>query len=150
MKDAEEESSAFDAPAPKRGRPFGSTNKSTKSGASARASTKAKTPAIRQPAQQKAPASRRIGKRKIQIQASEDEESPLSELESEFSELESEIKEVPMKSTKRRAKGRRATTLPAESTESLRKAPRRNAPRKSETALRSHYFKHTDDEGDDE
>jgi xeroderma pigmentosum group C-complementing protein len=52
-----------------------------------------------------------------------------------------------MKVAKNGTKGRRAT-MPAKSKESPRKAPKRNAARKSETALRSHYFKHTDDEGE--
>jgi xeroderma pigmentosum group C-complementing protein len=151
MEDAEEESSAIDAPTPKkRGRPSGSANKSTKSKTSMQASTKGKAPAKRQTVKQKTTASGRIGKRNIQIQGSEDEEdSPLSEPESEVSVPESDSEEVSMTATKKGTKGRRAT-LPAKSMESSRKAPKRNAARKSETALRSHYFKHTDDEGDDE
>jgi len=111
------------------------------------ASTKGKALAKRQPVQQKTPA---FVKRKIQIQDSEDEEeSPLSELESEISEPESEFEEDSMKVTKWGTTGRRVT-MPAKSMESSRKAPKRNAARKSETALRSHYFKHTDDKGNDE
>jgi xeroderma pigmentosum group C-complementing protein len=110
------------------------------------ASTMGKAPAKRQPVQQKTPLS---GKRKIQVQDSEEEDSPLSELESEVSGLESDSEEVTMTATKNGTKGRRST-LPAKSMESLRKTPKRNAARKSETALRSHYFKHTDDEDDDE
>jgi xeroderma pigmentosum group C-complementing protein len=145
MKDAEEESFSMDAPAPKkRGRPSGSANKSTNSKTSVQASTKGKAPAKRQPVQQKTPAS---GKRKIQIQDSEEEDSPLSELESEVSEPESDSEEVAMTATKKGTKVRRAS-VPAKSMGSSRKAPKRNAARKSETALRSHYFKHTDDEDD--
>jgi len=148
MEDAEEEHYVIDAPAlKKRGRPSGSANKSTKSKTSMQASTKGKAPAKRQPVQQKTPA---FVKRKIQIQDSEDEEeSPLSELESEISEPESEFEEDSMKVTKWGTTGRRVT-MPAKSMESSRKAPKRNAARKSETALRSYYFKHTDDEDDDE
>jgi xeroderma pigmentosum group C-complementing protein len=148
MEDSEEEDSTIDVPAPKkRGRPSGSANKSTKAKTSMQASTKGKAPAKRRPVQQKTPAS---GKRKIQIQDSEDEEdSPLSELESEVSEPESEIEEGSMTTTKNGTKGRRAT-LPAKSMENSLKAPKRNAARKSETALKSHYFKHTDDEDDDD
>ncbi|CZR64785.1 related to DNA repair protein rhp42 [Phialocephala subalpina] len=138
MQDAESE---VEAPAPKkRGRPSGSTA----------AKSKAKTPAKRGP-KPKTPTSKKAGKRKSTVQDSEqeddDDESPLSDLESD---LDSDIEEPPKQAVKKPA-GRRKT-LPAKTTavESPRKTPRRTAARKSETALRSHYFEHGDDDMDED
>jgi xeroderma pigmentosum group C-complementing protein len=124
-----------DAPAPKkRGRPVGSTNKST--------TTKAKNPVKRIPANQKTPASRSTGGRKILVPDSEEDDymSSLSDIETGGSEAE----ELPTKVTKGRA-GKRGT-MPARTSETPRKTPKRSAARKSETALKSHYFEHSDDE----
>ena len=136
-----------EAPAPKmRGRPSGSTKKSNNS---TPASIKAKTPPKRSATQKNTPAPKITRKRSRQIADSEqedvDEESSLSDLESE--DLESEVQEPPLKAT--RGGGGRRVTMPAKITESSRKIPKRNAARKSETALKSHYFEHSDD-GDDE
>jgi xeroderma pigmentosum group C-complementing protein len=126
-----------DAPAPKkRGRPAGSTNKA--------AATKAKLPAKRAPVKQKAPASKSAGKRKTTVQDSTEdgEESSLSEIE--IGDSSSDVEGPPKRGTKRGA-GRRAA-MPAKTSDTPRKTPRRSAAKKSETALRSHYFEHNDDE----
>jgi len=134
MQDGNMEEDA-DAPAPKkRGRPVGSTKKST--------IMKTKTPAKRAPAKLKTPATKGAGWRKTPVQDSvgEDDESSLSEIEIYNSEAE----EPPKKPANREA-GRRAT-MPAKPSGTPRKTPKRNAARKSETALKSHYFQHSDDE----
>ena len=134
MQDGNMEEDA-DAPAPKkRGRPVGSTKKST--------IMKTKTPAKRAPAKLKTPATKGAGWRKTPVQDSvgEDNESSLSEIEIYNSEAE----EPPKKPANREA-GRRAT-MPAKPSGTPRKTPKRNAARKSETALKSHYFEHSDDE----
>ncbi|KAH7355142.1 putative DNA repair protein rhp42 [Rhexocercosporidium sp. MPI-PUGE-AT-0058] len=147
--DAEMED-AVDVPEPapkKRGRPPGSANKTGK--------VAAKTPAKRY-APPKKPSGRSSGKKKVQIQDSEqddddDDASSLSSLPpSDGSELESEaeVEEKPKEKAPARKTGRRAT-LPAKITQTPRKTPRRQASRKSETALRSHYFEHDEDEDDD-
>ncbi len=123
------------APAPKkRGRPAGSTNKFV--------TTKAKTAPKHTPAKQKTPASKGMGKRKVPVQdsAEEGDESSLSEIEIDDSEFE----ELPKKGARQGA-GRRAT-MPAMTSDTPRKTPKRTAARKRETALRSHYFEHSDDE----
>jgi xeroderma pigmentosum group C-complementing protein len=76
----------------------------------------------------------------------EDEFSPLTDLESE---LESEEVKTVKKAPGENASGRRVA-LPAKSTSTPRKTPKRNAARKSETALKSHYFKHDKDDDDDD
>ncbi|TVY83096.1 DNA repair protein rhp42 [Lachnellula suecica] len=125
-------------PAPKRrGRPSGSSNKILKSTKNAK--TKAKTPAKRTATQQKTPASKSTSKRKPQ-EGDEEDSSSLSEPESKSEDEDSEP--VAPK------KGRRAT-MPAKSSATPRKTPKRGAARKSETALRSHYFAHSEDEEDD-
>lgn len=131
------------APASKnRGRPAKSANKSFKM--STPASMQA-TSAKRIPANQKKPASRSTEKRNAPIQGSasddDDELSSLSDIETEDST--SEVQEPPKKS-KRRA-SRRATML-AKTSETPRTMPKRAAARKSETALRSHYFEHGGDD----
>ena len=134
MQDGNMEEDA-DAPAPKkRGRPVGSTKKST--------IMKTKTPAKRAPAKLKTPATKGAGWRKTPVQDSvgEDDESSLSEIEI----YDSEAEEPPKKPANREA-GRRAT-MPAKPSGTPRKTPKRNAARKSETALKSHYFQHSDDE----
>jgi len=126
-----------DAPAPKkRGRPAGSINKA--------AATKAKLPAKRAPAKQQTPASKSTGKRKAAVQdsAEDGDESSLSVIE--IGDYSSEVEELPRRGTKRGA-GRRAA-MPAKTSDIPRKTPRRSAAKKSETALRSHYFEHSDDE----
>ncbi|KAF8856358.1 Rad4-domain-containing protein [Acephala macrosclerotiorum] len=138
MQDAESEVEAL-APK-KRGRPAGSATK-----------PKAKTPAKRGP-KLKASTSKTASKRKSTIRDSEqendDDESPLSDPESD---LESDIEKPPKKAPAKRGASRRAT-LPAKTstTESPRKTPRRNAAKMSETALRSHYFEHDDDDMDED
>lgn len=140
------DSESEEAPASrKRGKPFQTVKKFPRSNNSTPASTKSKTPAKRAPARKKTPASKSNGKSERQLAASEledDGESPLSDLESD--ESASELKEVPNKA----AKSRRATML-AGATENPRRMPKRNAARKSETALKSHYFEHSDDEDDE-
>jgi len=128
-----------DAPEPapkKRGRPSGSANKMTK-------------PAAKAPAKRVAPLKKPSArKQQVQVHDSEqednDETSPFSSLLSDDLDSEPEVpKKAPVKK-----RGRRAT-LPAKTVESPRKTPRRQAARKSETALRSHYFEHDEDEEDD-
>jgi xeroderma pigmentosum group C-complementing protein len=134
MQDGNMEEDA-DAPAPKkRGRPVGSTKKSS--------TTKTKTSAKRAPTKLKTPATKGAGSRNAPVQdsAGEDDESSLSEIENYDSEAEE-----PPKKPANRAAGRRAT-MPAKTSGTPRKTPRRNAARKSETALKSHYFEHSDDE----
>lgn len=130
-------------PEKKRGRPSGSVKKSKTTALA----TKGKTPANRPAAKQKTPAPRSAARSNRQIEDSEDDDetSSLSEIESE--ESASEVEETPKKAAPKRGFGRRAT-MPAKASESTRKTPRRNAARKSETALKSHYFEHSDD-GDD-
>jgi len=131
----DDDSDAAKAPATKkRGRPPGTTNKPI--------STTAKTLGKRTPAKQKDTTSKSTGKRKTLVQdsAEDDEESFLSEIESNMSDAE----EPPKKATKRGAS--RRATMPVKSSNTPRKTPKRTAARKSETALRSHYFEHTDDE----
>ena len=150
--ESEEEESTDDksevevVPAPKkRGRPSGSASKFNNSTPT---STKAKTPTKRSSIK-KVVAPKSTGKRKRQTVDSEledEDESPLSDLESEDSD--SEVEEAPRKKAPKRGDSRRAK-MPAKMTESPRKIPRRNAARKTETALKSHYFEHSDD-GDDE
>ncbi len=134
MQDGNMEEEA-DTPAPKkRGRPVGSTKKST--------FTKTKTPAERAPAKLKTPAAKGAGSRKAPVQdsAGEDDESSLSEIEI----YDSEAEEAPKKAASRAAGGR--AKMPAKTSGTPRKTPKRNAARKSETALKSHYFEHSDDE----
>ena len=128
----------------KRGRPPGSVNKGT-SKAETPTTTKVKTTAKPSAPQKKAAALKNTGKRKRQVADSEqedEEESPLSSLESE--RLISNRQEMPRKAAKRG--GARRATIPSKMTESTRKIPKRNAARKSATALRSHYFDHSDDD----
>lgn len=144
--------SEAEAPAPKkRGRPAASAKKTTNAKIPTLASTKGKGKIS---ARLPAPAAK--GRRKIQIHDSnesgdddDEESSSLSDLESE-AKSESEVEEPPKKARpKKRAAARRAT-LPAKVTENTaRKTPKRKAARKSETALRSHYFEHDDDEDED-
>jgi len=144
MKDVESEP-ANEAPAlKKRGRPSGSTNKGPKCKTTPRVNGKAKTPAKSFKTQKKTPSSTSTSqKRKRQIEDSEDDEiSSLSNVESE--DIDSEVEAPPKKVAKKAA--RRATMPAASSTQ--RKTPRRNAARKSETAVRSHYFAHSDEEDD--
>ncbi|RDW80586.1 hypothetical protein BP5796_05284 [Coleophoma crateriformis] len=92
---------------------------------------KSKTPAKR--GKTVMPIGARQRKRKVVDSGDEDDES---------SEVE----------TPKKAPGakRRRATLPPKATEGTRKTPRRNAARKSETALRSHYFENSEDIEDDE
>ncbi|KAK2624472.1 hypothetical protein QTJ16_006422 [Diplocarpon rosae] len=134
--DIEDEHSGVDikAPAPvpkKRGRPAGSANAIHKA-------------TIKKTGKRPAPQKKDKAKQKRLIQDTEKEEDdevsalsvpPSDDVESNFEEA----------STKKR--GRRAA-LPIKSAESVRKTPRRQAARKSETALKSHYFEHSDDEDD--
>ncbi|KAE8451739.1 hypothetical protein EG329_003196 [Mollisiaceae sp. DMI_Dod_QoI] len=124
----------------KRGRPAGSVG--TKS--------KAKAPAKRA-ARRKATVSQAPSKRKSSVQDSQedgDDESLLSDLDSD---LDSEIEEPPKKKPAKRVAGRKAIlTGETIAAESSRKTPRRTAARKSETALRSHYFEHSDDNMDED
>jgi len=140
MQDADSDA---EAPVPKkRGRPTGSANKPKNS---TPASTKPKLPTKRPAAKAKISSA---GKRKAAVRDSaEDDDDELSSL-SEFDadDSASEVAEPPKKTTKRGA-GRRAT-MPTKTAATPRKTPRRNAARKSETALRSHYFEHSGDEDD--
>ena len=124
-------------PVPKqRGRPSGSASKSHTS--ILQSAKKSKAPPKDPSAQKKTPAPQSNGKRKRQVTDSEvdDEESGLYESE-----------ETPKKIANRGG-GRRAT-MAAKTTASLRKAPKRNAARKSETALKSHYFEQNDEDDDE-
>ncbi|KAG4431874.1 hypothetical protein IFR05_012633 [Cadophora sp. M221] len=135
-------------PAPKkRGRPPGSANK--------RGKATAKTPTKRAAPPKKSSA-RSSGKQKVRVPDSEQEDDddpsslssipPSEESEPESVtevEVEERPKKAPAKKTSRRA------TLPAKTAGTPRKTPRRQAARKSETALRSHYFEHGEDEEDD-
>ncbi|KAH7411187.1 putative DNA repair protein rhp42 [Cadophora sp. MPI-SDFR-AT-0126] len=134
---------AVDAPEPavkKRGRPPGFVFKTTTAPVKAQA---------KRTALGKRLSARSTGKQRVQVQDSEQDDdketSPLSSLSSEDSdsEVEEQPKKIPVKK-----RGRRAT-LPAKTVEAPRKTPRRQAARKSETALRSHYFEHDEDEEDD-
>jgi xeroderma pigmentosum group C-complementing protein len=133
MEDLESEPEV-EAPAPKkRGRPSGSTNKAPKCMPTPKVNGKAKTPA-------KGISS----KRKRQVDDTEDDDvSSLSELQSE--DVDSEVEAPPKKVAKKAA---RRATMPAKSTSTPRKTPRRNAARKSETAVRSHYFANSGEEVD--
>lgn len=135
-------------PRNKRGRPSGLVNKGT-SKAGTPTTTKVKTPAKRSAPQKKAAALKSTGKRQRQVADSEQEDdekqSPLSNLESEG--LLSNLQEVPRKAAK--SSGGRRATMPSKMTESPRKIPKRNAAMKSATALRSHYFDHSDDDDDE-
>jgi xeroderma pigmentosum group C-complementing protein len=106
-----------------------------------------KTPARRASRKQKAHVPRRTRKpqrRSADSERDEDGESSGSDLESESSEIEEATKKAAKRGSRRRA------TMPTRTTETPRKVPRRNAARKSETALKSHYFEHSDDDEDDE
>jgi len=143
MDDAEPEVKA--PPAKRRGRPPGSGRKP------AQPKNQAKTPARRS-------ATRNAGKSKRKIADSEEDEddntsslsdededddtSSLSDIESD--DLDSAIEESSKKATNRGA-GSKAR-IPPQTSESPRKTPRRNAARKSQSALRSHYFAHSDEE----
>ncbi|PMD36052.1 Rad4-domain-containing protein [Hyaloscypha variabilis F] len=132
MQDAD--SGVAEAPAPKkRGRPPGSTKSAT---------TKPKASAKHTLTKPEASASKSTGKRKAPVRdsAEDDEESSLSEIEID----DSEVEEPPQKATKRGAT--RRVTMPGKTSDTPRKTPKRSAARKSETALRSHYFEHSDDE----
>jgi xeroderma pigmentosum group C-complementing protein len=133
MEDVESEPEV-EAPAPqKRGRPSGSTDKPPRCKPTPKVNGKAKTPA-------KGASS----KRKRQVDDTEDDDvSSLSELQSE--DVDSEIEAPPKKVAKKAA---RRATLSAKTTSTPRKTPRRNAARKSETAVRSHYFANSDEEVD--
>ncbi|TVY46921.1 DNA repair protein [Lachnellula occidentalis] len=131
----------FPAPAPKkRGRPSGSTNKTSTPKPTPKAAPKAKV--LTQQKTRTAP--RSTGKRKLQIEDSEgeDEENGISSPEPDSS------KETPQKPAPKKG-ARRA--MPAKTAANPRKTPRRNAARKSQTALKSHYFEHDgDEEGEDD
>ncbi|TVY30281.1 DNA repair protein rhp42 [Lachnellula hyalina] len=130
------------APAPKkRGRPKKTpTPKST-----SKALPKAKTPTKQKPFT----ASRSMGKRKRLIEDSEGEgdgegeenETSLSPLEPD-SESETPQKPAPKKGVRK--------AMSAKTPAAPRKTPKRKAARKSQTALKSHYFEHEEDEEDDE
>ncbi|TVY89022.1 DNA repair protein rhp42 [Lachnellula willkommii] len=129
-----------EAPAPKkRGRPSGSTNK-----ASTPKPTPKPPPKANPPAKQKTPtAARSTRKRKRQIEDSEDEDQGEEhEISSPSSPEPDPEKETPKKAAPKKGVRRATAAIP-------RKTPRRNAARKSETALKSHYFEHDEDEEDD-
>ncbi|TVY38021.1 hypothetical protein LSUB1_G004286 [Lachnellula subtilissima] len=98
------------------------------------------------PQSKKTPTSlRSTGKRKRLIEDSEDEgENEISSLSSlePASENETPQKPSPQKGV-RKAMSAKTPAIP-------RKTPKRNAARKSQTALKSHYFEHDEDEEDDE
>jgi len=127
----------------KRGGPVGSADKAAKS--STPTSTKTKTSAKRAPTKQKTPAAKANRKRKAPVQDSvEGDDGELSSLsEIEIEDSTSEIEEPPRKAKK--GAGRRVA-MPVKPAETPRSTPKRNAARRSETALRSHYFDHSDDD----
>ncbi|KAB8298031.1 hypothetical protein EYC80_001803 [Monilinia laxa] len=133
-----------------RGRPAGSTNKKITKSNPTPSKPKPKTPAKRA-----APAPKTSNKRK-RIPDSEDEDdlddsSSLSDIEMNDEEQESDVEVVPppKKPTVKKPAAKRRVTVPAP-TPPVRKTPRRNAKRVSETALRSHYFDHGGDSEDDD
>ncbi|RFU29045.1 hypothetical protein B7463_g7287, partial [Scytalidium lignicola] len=107
---------------------------------------KNKTPTSKSRASKKIAAVKGTAKRRRRIPDSEEDEkqsSSLSELISDEISSEAEVEEVHSKGQKIR------TTIPGPTT-NIRKTPKRAAARKSETALRSHYFGHpSDDEMND-
>jgi len=117
------------------------------------ARTKPKTPAKRPAAQKNIPASRLTRKRQVPVpvSGSEGEEdahqtSSVSDLTSE-EDASSSASAVPQK--KAEAPIPRATLPARTAARSPRKTPRREAARRSETAVRSHYFERSDEaEGD--
>jgi len=105
--------------------------------------TKAKTPAKR--------SAKAIvgGKRKLEIQATDDEDEDDISLAKSQSDPESDgAVDLPRKPLQNNS-ARNPAILPKAAGPSNRRTPKRNAARKSETALRSHYFEHND-EGDEE
>ncbi|KAL3427310.1 Rad4 transglutaminase-like domain-containing protein [Phlyctema vagabunda] len=120
-------------PAPKkRGRPAGSTKIKTP------ARNQAKTPAS---SVKKASAPRSAGRRKRTIPDSEDEEE--ASVDTAESEEEDDVPKKAVGSRERKA------SSPIRPPESTRKTPRRNAARKSETALKSHYFENSEEDDDE-
>ena len=130
---------------------LGSANKPTKAKLQA-SRAESKTPASRPATTKQRTSSSNAGKiRRRIIQDSEpddDETSSLSDLTSVSEDAGSESDEVSKKPIKRIAK---RGSMSADTPETLRKTPRRNAARKSIDALRSHYFAHdNEDDGDDD
>ncbi|KAF7869908.1 hypothetical protein EAF04_004692 [Stromatinia cepivora] len=144
------------APTPRaRGRPAGSTNKAPPKAKPAPSGSK---PKPRTPAKRIIPASKASGKRK-RIPDSEDEDddddsSSLSDIEMDDEEEDSDLEVAPplKKSVakNREPVAKRRVTMPAASTPPVRKTPRRNAKRVSETGTRSRYFEHVGDSEEDE
>ncbi|EDN99238.1 hypothetical protein SS1G_14098 [Sclerotinia sclerotiorum 1980 UF-70] len=140
------------APTPRtRGRPAGSTNKALPKIKPSDSNSKPRTPAKRA-----APAPKASGKRK-RIPDSEDEDdddssSSLSDIGMDDEEEDEDVAAPPKKSLakKREPVAKRGVTTPAASTPPVRKTPRRNAKRVSETGTRSRYFEHVGDSEEDE
>lgn len=81
-------------------------------------------------------------KRKRRIPDSEDEDEQSSSLP----ELVSDEADSDEGAGKAQIKGQKRTTTTSSPVTNARKTPKRNAARKSETALKSHYFEHTSDD----
>ncbi|KAM3072351.1 hypothetical protein ACMFMG_009160 [Clarireedia jacksonii] len=150
MEDTEPEFEAVaPTPAPKRrGRPNGSVKKSIQNTPKPR-----KTPAKRVSF---SVAKTSISRKRKQIardsdaedDGNQEESSSLSDLDDEEEEEEEEDDEVV---TQKRPAAKRKHAKPTlVRTPSTRQMPQRNAKRKSETALRSHYFEHGEDGDEDE
>ena len=136
--DMDDAGSEIEAPVPK---------KRAKLSGTVKRSASTKKPAKQSERQKKSPASKSTTKGKRRISKldggddTDDSESSLSELESDGSVS---ADQPPLKN-----RGRRAT-MPVRAVNTVKKTPTRNAARKSETAIRSHYFVHSDDDEDDE
>ncbi|KIN00420.1 hypothetical protein OIDMADRAFT_104333 [Oidiodendron maius Zn] len=131
-------------------RVLGSANKPTTAKRQA-SRTESKTPANRSAKTKQRISSSNAGKIRRQIildsELDDDETSSLSDLMSVSEDAGSDTDEVSKKPIKRIAK--RGSTS-ADTPETLRKTPRRNAARKSIDALKSHYFAHNDEDDDEE
>jgi xeroderma pigmentosum group C-complementing protein len=141
-----EDREAIETPKPvkKRGRPAAVST--TKSATKARAVATPKAPSSAR--QSRASTFKPAKKRNSRVENSEDgEDSPLSEAESG---QDSEEEEQPPKKVAKRAPTKRTSKVtPASASNTVvRRTPRRTAAKKSETALRSHYFDHGDDADD--
>ncbi|CAD6446299.1 b15c1684-96ee-4fc8-869d-46dcdf96ff8c-CDS [Sclerotinia trifoliorum] len=141
-----------------RGRPAGSRNKVLPKAKPVPSDSK---PKPRTPAKRAAPAPKASGKRK-RIPDSEDEDdddddddndsSSLSDIEMDNEEEDEDVA-PPLKTSvaqKREPVAERRAIIPAASTTPVRKTPRRNAKRISETGTRSRYFEHVGNSEEDE
>ncbi|KAH6676576.1 putative DNA repair protein rhp42 [Halenospora varia] len=156
MQDVKPELVATTSTQKRRGRPPGSINESradrpTPTSKSVRATTT--KPAKGQAAKLKTSSRRSSGRGKpvLEDSAEDDDDtdglSSLSEvvLEEPDSDPEDQQPEAPPK----RAPRKKATKSAASKTLTPRKTPKRSAAKKSETALKSHYFAHSDEDEDE-